>query len=101
MRAITALPEKKIETRLADRCTSRDYLPVIGEIDADFLDDEVFPMDHPGKVMVNCGHGSKGLSSTPIAAEIISSHLLECPTPLPVQILERISPLRFTKPKKI
>ena len=70
-----------MQGRAALRCTTPDYLPIVGQVPRFDAMREVFQplaanararIDAPGDywpgLFVNTGHGSKGLATTPIAA---------------------------------
>jgi tRNA 5-methylaminomethyl-2-thiouridine biosynthesis bifunctional protein len=46
-------------------------------------------------LMINTGHGSKGLVSCPIAAEILTAEILNQPYPLEYELIRILSPQRF------
>ena len=94
--------------RVGFRCQSPDYLPMVGPIPvleqfiADYKDLRVgklkkdYPTGtyHPG-LYCNVAHGSKGLISAPISAEIITSYIENSPQPLPKKLLHSVHPARF------
>lgn len=94
--------------RVGFRCQTPDYLPIIGPLpDAEayrqqfddlgkgFLKRE-FPFGpcHDG-LFITCGHGSRGITSTCFAAEILASYLSGEPQPADREILFAIHPARF------
>lgn len=94
--------------RAALRCASPDYSPIVGALpnvaafDNDYAPlrkDARRPINIPGRYLRNCyvnlGHGSRGLTSTPIAAELLASYLCGESRPLPVSLCESLSPARF------
>lgn len=66
------------------RTCSRDHAPVIGKID--------------DGLYISAAHGSHGIISSHLAADIISSEILGRACPCPPDVMQRISPARF-KPK--
>ena len=96
------------EGRAELRCASPDYLPMVGAAPdpqdwyqryAALADNarRVIPqtgMYQPG-LFVNTAHGSRGLTTTPLAAELVAS--LACMEPAPVgrQLLRALAPGRF------
>lgn len=90
--------------RAAVRCTSPDYLPLVGPVlDAALL--EAKPPRYtanpasslpwlPGLYM-NTGHGSKGLTTAPIAAEMLASAIHHEPAPVDSELLAALDPNRF------
>lgn len=94
--------------RAAWRCASPDYLPIVGALpdvaafEADYADlrkDAKKSIDRPGRyhpnLYVNVAHGSRGLTSTPLCAELLASYLCQELRPLPAPLCEHLSPARF------
>jgi tRNA 5-methylaminomethyl-2-thiouridine biosynthesis bifunctional protein len=54
----------------------------------------------PG-LYVNVGHGSRGLTSTPLCAELLAAHICNEPRPLPRDLMQALSPARFVIRKLI
>ncbi len=44
---------------------------------------------------VNVGHGSRGLTSTPLCAELLAAQITGEPRPLPRELVQALSPARF------
>jgi len=94
--------------RVGFRCQSPDYLPMVGPIPvldqfiADYAGLRVGKLKkdyppgtyYPG-LYCNVAHGSKGLISAPISAEIITSYIENSPQPLPEKLLHSVHPARF------
>ncbi len=94
--------------RAALRCTTPDYLPIVGPVAiADDMDQRFAPLRlnaktpltssgsyYPG-LFVNVGHGSRGLAYTPIAAQLLAAHLLGEPSPLSQTLSQALHPARF------
>lgn len=103
-----------LSARAALRCTSPDYLPMIGPV----ADAEAFSRDyamlgkdaskqpstpthwHPG-LFINAGHGSRGLVTCPLSGELIAAWLENEPLPLPQDLVAAIHPNRFMLRKLI
>jgi tRNA 5-methylaminomethyl-2-thiouridine biosynthesis bifunctional protein len=98
----------QLEGRAAVRCTTPDYLPIVGpapRLDAvrttfrPLAANAKARIDLPGDywpgLFVNTGHGSKGLASTPIAAACIAAQVNQSPRPLPWRLMRALSPTRF------
>lgn len=93
-----------MQGRAALRCTSPDYLPLAGQLmDKDLLV-ERFDMgsrlgaEHlPWRagLYINAGHGSKGLLTAPLCAEIIAAQLCGEPAPVDSGLLKALDPNRF------
>jgi tRNA 5-methylaminomethyl-2-thiouridine biosynthesis bifunctional protein len=87
-----ALPQLKegfevVGHRAAVRASSRDRFPIVGLLE-----------DRPG-LYVTAGHGSYGLLSTLMAAELLVDMILDRPFCLPKSVTKILSPERF-KPKQ-
>lgn len=105
------LADNHIQTlkgRASQRCSSPDYVPIIGK--APNLEEQVHrfsKLRHDAKaqfdttgayysgLFVNIAHGSKGLSSCPLAAEFIASQICNEPSPVSADVAKAISPSRF------
>jgi len=94
--------------RAATRCTVPDYTPVAGAVlnpehfnpaYADLKNSKNWTFDQPAHFLsglyLNCGHGSRGLSSAPLCAELITAQALGEPWPLPAELADVLSPSRF------
>jgi tRNA 5-methylaminomethyl-2-thiouridine biosynthesis bifunctional protein len=103
-----ALPPESLEGRAAFRCTSPDYLPIVGPLadsaafaeayqalakDARQTPDMPCPW-LPG-LYVNSGHGSRGLITAPLSGELLAAWLDDEPLPLPKAVAEACHPNRF------
>lgn len=99
---------EQLQGRAAFRCTSPDYLPIVGPL----ADREAFletyavlrkdarqtpPTDCPwlDGLYVNSGHGSRGLITAPLSGELIAAWLDNEPLPLPRSVAEACHPNRF------
>jgi tRNA 5-methylaminomethyl-2-thiouridine biosynthesis bifunctional protein len=102
------LDPAQLEGRAAFRCTSPDYLPIVGPLaDAEAFAERyaVLAKDArqvpqapcpwlPG-LYVNSGHGSRGLITAPLSGELIAAWLEGEPLPLPRAVAEACHPNRF------
>lgn len=96
------------EGRAAFRCTSPDYLPIVGPL----ADHEAFtdayralskdarqvpdvPCPWLDGLYVNSGHGSRGLITAPLSGELLAAWLDNEPLPLPRSVAEACHPNRF------
>lgn len=90
------------------RCTSPDYLPLVGCVpDRKEFIEQYFSLAYAARksinnsseylpnLFLNTGHGSRGLAYTPMAAEIIACQLTGTLAPLPQQLVDAINPARF------
>jgi tRNA 5-methylaminomethyl-2-thiouridine biosynthesis bifunctional protein len=103
------LNPEQLKGRAGLRCSSPDYLPLAGPVHQQqhFLIDyaQLTKNAHSDIVnagryypdlYVNVGHGSRGLTSTPLCSELIASMINREPAPLARTILQALNPARFT-----
>ncbi|MEM1113015.1 MAG: bifunctional tRNA (5-methylaminomethyl-2-thiouridine)(34)-methyltransferase MnmD/FAD-dependent 5-carboxymethylaminomethyl-2-thiouridine(34) oxidoreductase MnmC [Pseudomonadota bacterium] len=103
----SAKPEA-LEGRVAFRCASSDYLPVIGPVPERERFLQTFEglrknarldIRHTGPYMpglyINVAHGSRGLTSTPLAAELLAALICHEPLPLCRDLYRAVAPGRF------
>ena len=99
---------ENLQGRAAFRCTSPDYLPIVGPLadrdafleayaalskDARQVPDIVCPwLDG---LYINSGHGSRGLITAPLSGELLAAWLDNEPLPLPRSVAEACHPNRF------
>lgn len=104
-----AFTAKQVQSgRVSVRAASPDRMPIVGpvhdfaKLEKTYLslghrdkqsEDNVAPY-HPG-LYINVGHGSHGLSNTPIVAEYLASLINQEMSPLPNSVAEFIHPGRF------
>lgn len=97
-----------LQGRAAFRCTSPDYLPIIGPLaDAEQFAQayavlardarQVPPVPCPWQqgLYINSGHGSRGLITAPLSGELIAAWLEGEPLPVPGDVAEGCHPNRF------
>jgi tRNA 5-methylaminomethyl-2-thiouridine biosynthesis bifunctional protein len=102
------LAPDQLQGRAAFRCTSPDYLPIVGPLadltvfnqayatlskDARQVPDTPCPW-LPG-LYINSGHGSRGLITAPLCGELLAAWLDNEPLPLPRSVAEACHPNRF------
>ncbi|KPY89926.1 bifunctional tRNA (5-methylaminomethyl-2-thiouridine)(34)-methyltransferase MnmD/FAD-dependent 5-carboxymethylaminomethyl-2-thiouridine(34) oxidoreductase MnmC [Pseudomonas syringae pv. tagetis] len=102
------LAAEQLQGRAAFRCTSPDYLPIVGPL----ADREAFMQAYAALakdarqvpdiacpwldgLYVNSGHGSRGLITAPLCGELIAAWLDNEPLPLPRSVAEACHPNRF------
>lgn len=98
----------QLKGHAAFRSTSIDYLPLVGPVAqynqfmqtyAELRKDARLPQQQPcpwhNGLYVNTAHGSRGLISAPLAAELLSAWICAEPLPLPVDIAQQCHPNRF------
>jgi tRNA 5-methylaminomethyl-2-thiouridine biosynthesis bifunctional protein len=106
--AIDAIPLAQLPGRVGFRCATPDYLPMVGAVaDVDALRERFAPLAKNAKARVsgagawqpglylNVGHGSRGLTSTPLCAELLAALIAGEPRPLPRALVQALSPARF------
>ncbi|WP_278959678.1 bifunctional tRNA (5-methylaminomethyl-2-thiouridine)(34)-methyltransferase MnmD/FAD-dependent 5-carboxymethylaminomethyl-2-thiouridine(34) oxidoreductase MnmC [Aquipseudomonas alcaligenes] len=108
------LDPAQLEGRAAFRCTSPDYLPIVGPLadpaafaetyavlgkDARQVPDS--PCPWRDGLYVNSGHGSRGLITAPLCGELLAAWLNDEPLPLPHAVAEACHPNRFLLRKLI
>ncbi|WP_060482534.1 bifunctional tRNA (5-methylaminomethyl-2-thiouridine)(34)-methyltransferase MnmD/FAD-dependent 5-carboxymethylaminomethyl-2-thiouridine(34) oxidoreductase MnmC [Pseudomonas sp. NBRC 111119] len=108
------LDAAQLQGRAAFRCTSADYLPIVGPL----ADPEAFadayavlardarqqpqvPCPWLNGLYVNSGHGSRGLITAPLSGELVAAWVCGEPLPLPRTVAEACHPNRFALRKLI
>ena len=97
-----------LQGRAAFRCTSPDYLPIVGPLadqpafnqryavlakDARQVPDTPCPWLEG--LYINSGHGSRGLITAPLAGELLAAWVDNAPLPVPRSVAEACHPNRF------
>ncbi|CAN7430758.1 bifunctional tRNA (5-methylaminomethyl-2-thiouridine)(34)-methyltransferase MnmC2/FAD-dependent 5-carboxymethylaminomethyl-2-thiouridine(34) oxidoreductase MnmC1 [Pseudomonas brassicacearum] len=103
-----SLDPERLEGRAAFRCTSPDYLPIVGPLADRQAFTEAFaalgkdarqvpdaPCPWLDGLYINSGHGSRGLITAPLSGELIAAWLDNEPLPLPRSVAEACHPNRF------
>ncbi|MNO82118.1 tRNA 5-methylaminomethyl-2-thiouridine biosynthesis bifunctional protein MnmC [compost metagenome] len=103
-----ALDPEQLQGRAAFRCTSPDYLPIVGPVADSQAFNEVYavlgkdarqvpdvPCPWLEGLYVNSGHGSRGLITAPLCGELIAAWVTGEPLPLPRAVAEACHPNRF------
>jgi tRNA 5-methylaminomethyl-2-thiouridine biosynthesis bifunctional protein len=103
-----ALQPDALEGRAAFRCTSPDYLPIVGPLaDGQAFADTYSALSKDARqtpdipcpwldgLYVNSGHGSRGLITAPLSGELLAAWLDNEPLPLPRAVAEACHPNRF------
>lgn len=108
------LDPEQLQGRAAFRCTSPDYLPIVGPL----ADSQAFAQAYAALskdarqvpdiacpwldgLYVNSGHGSRGLITAPLSGELLAAWLDNEPLPLPRSVAEACHPNRFALRKLI
>ncbi|MDG9758161.1 bifunctional tRNA (5-methylaminomethyl-2-thiouridine)(34)-methyltransferase MnmD/FAD-dependent 5-carboxymethylaminomethyl-2-thiouridine(34) oxidoreductase MnmC [Pseudomonas sediminis] len=103
-----------LEGRAAFRCTSPDYLPLVGPLAEQEAFNEAYavlskdarqvpetPCPWMPGLYINSGHGSRGLITAPLSGELIVAWLEGEPLPVPREVAEASHPNRFMLRKLI
>ena len=103
-----ATPEHINNGRVGFRCTTPDYLPVIGPVvqaeqfSIDFAKlrtNARYPFRHTPRyyegLYADSGHGSRGLISCLLSGELLAAEITDTPSPLPVELASQLNPNRF------
>ncbi len=106
--ALAALAPESLGGRVGFRCASPDYLPLVGRVPdrAAFLEDYAglrrnarrdikVRGRYQGGLYLSTAHGSRGLTSTPLAAEILASEICHEPPPVQRDLCRALAPARF------
>lgn len=102
-------PDAAVGGRVSFRGASRDYLPIVGPVPDTAAFEEAFgylakdakkPVDlsraqYVPRLFVTLGHGSRGLTSTPLSGEILAAMVAGEPAPVEGAILSSLAPERF------
>lgn len=105
---VAELDPEQLHGRAAFRCTSPDYLPIVGPV----ADGQAFAEAYAvlardarqvpevacpwlGGLYVNSGHGSRGLITAPLSGELVAAWVCGEPLPLPRAVAEACHPNRF------
>ncbi|MDN3650430.1 bifunctional tRNA (5-methylaminomethyl-2-thiouridine)(34)-methyltransferase MnmD/FAD-dependent 5-carboxymethylaminomethyl-2-thiouridine(34) oxidoreductase MnmC [Reinekea marina] len=99
---------KVLRARAGVRCTTPDYLPLVGAMSpaAQLADQFTLPLQrnrahkerpaaHIKGLWVNVGHGSKGLCSSHLSAKLLAAMINGEPFPVSQTIADHLNPNRF------
>ena len=102
------LDPEQLQGRAAFRCTSPDYLPIVGPLaDATAFADAYVVLGKDARqvpetpcpwldgLYINSGHGSRGLITAPLSGELIAAWLNDEPLPVPADVAQGCHPNRF------
>ncbi|MGB1465624.1 MAG: bifunctional tRNA (5-methylaminomethyl-2-thiouridine)(34)-methyltransferase MnmD/FAD-dependent 5-carboxymethylaminomethyl-2-thiouridine(34) oxidoreductase MnmC [Alcanivorax nanhaiticus] len=84
------------ERRVAFRCQSIDFLPLCGPLP---LADEN-PHRAAQGLYLNLAHGSRGITGTPLCADLIADMICGTPLPSDQQLVDALAPERFIVRKR-
>ena len=102
------LDPEQLQGRAAFRCTSPDYLPIVGPLADTAAFSEAYgvlskdarqvpqtPCPWLDGLYINSGHGSRGLITAPLSGELIAAWLNNEPLPVPDDVAQACHPNRF------
>lgn len=102
------LAPEHLQGRAAFRCTSPDYLPIVGPLaDAAAFSEAYAVLSKDARqvpdtpcpwldgLYINSGHGSRGLITAPLSGELIAAWLNDEPLPVPADVAQACHPNRF------
>jgi len=105
---LAGLDPGTVTGRVGFRCSSPDYLPVAGPVPdrdgflgsyAELRRNARFPIPVRGSYLpglyLSSAHGSRGLTSTPLAAELLASQACGEPLPMSRELIRALAPARF------
>lgn len=97
-----------LQGRAAFRCTSPDYLPIVGPLaDRQTFDQQYTVLAKDARqvpetpcpwiegLYINSGHGSRGIITAPLSGEMIAAWIDNAPLPVPRDVAEACHPNRF------
>ncbi|NND68630.1 MAG: FAD-dependent 5-carboxymethylaminomethyl-2-thiouridine(34) oxidoreductase MnmC, partial [Halioglobus sp.] len=106
--AIEEIDTEELSGRVGFRAATPDYLPMVGPCPdrvaftsryAALRSDARAVIGEPGAyypgLYINAGHGSRGLTSAPLAAELLASQICAEPPPLDRRLARAVAPARF------
>ncbi len=104
----STLDPAQLQGRAAFRCTSPDYLPIVGPVaDAQAFTEAYAVLAKDARqvpdtpcpwldgLFVNSGHGSRGLITAPLSGELVAAWVCGEPLPLPRAVAQACHPNRF------
>lgn len=108
LQTLSLTDEKALTGRAQVRCQTPDYLPIVGPVaDADYYLEAYAPLRkgmlrrpfpparYLNNLFVNLGHGSRGLTTSAFAAEMIAAYMTGEPQPIDKDTLNALHPGRF------
>ncbi|AZL72881.1 bifunctional tRNA (5-methylaminomethyl-2-thiouridine)(34)-methyltransferase MnmD/FAD-dependent 5-carboxymethylaminomethyl-2-thiouridine(34) oxidoreductase MnmC [Pseudomonas oryziphila] len=106
--AVGKLAVEQLQGRAAFRCTSPDYLPIVGPVaDTETFNEAYAVLARDARqvpdiacpwlegLYVNSGHGSRGLITAPLSGELIAAWVSGEPLPVARAVAEACHPNRF------
>ncbi|MDH2431611.1 bifunctional tRNA (5-methylaminomethyl-2-thiouridine)(34)-methyltransferase MnmD/FAD-dependent 5-carboxymethylaminomethyl-2-thiouridine(34) oxidoreductase MnmC [Pokkaliibacter sp. MBI-7] len=97
----SAMDASQFSGRVAFRCTTQDHLPIAGPYpckDSGTMNaGPTLPGTEASSLFFNIGHGSKGLITAPLAAELIACQISGEPLPLNATLIQAVTPGRWSR----
>lgn len=90
-RALGGDAARIVGRRAGLRCQSEDYLPLVGTLP----DPTLVPHRLREGIVLNLAHGSRGITHTPLCADLIADQLCGLPASLDPDIVGALAPERF------
>ncbi|MDP6536045.1 MAG: bifunctional tRNA (5-methylaminomethyl-2-thiouridine)(34)-methyltransferase MnmD/FAD-dependent 5-carboxymethylaminomethyl-2-thiouridine(34) oxidoreductase MnmC [Gammaproteobacteria bacterium] len=107
-REVNYLDKEFQEARVALRCSSSDYLPVVGQVpEVGAMQEQFSALRHNARARVNCSgsyhpglylsvaHGSNGLATCPLSSEFLASLINGEVLPIDQAMSAALNPARF------
>lgn len=73
-----------VDRRVGFRCQSTDFLPLAGAVP-----------EQPAGLWMSIAHGSRGITGTPLCADLLTAQILDMPAPIDQEMIDALSPARF------
>tara|TARA_B110000116_G_C16800515_1_gene570168 strand:+ start:6670 stop:8502 length:1833 start_codon:yes stop_codon:yes gene_type:complete len=102
------LNTQQLDGRVAFRCTTPDYMPLVGPVPIKDEFIETYALlrknakssipkagPHYKNLYCSVGYGSRGLAYAPLAAEFLAAQICNEPSPLPANYQQTLHPGRF------
>lgn len=78
------------------RCQAADMLPLVGPVP----DASRIPHELDGRTWLNIAYGSKGLTHTPLTADLLADRLSGLPSPVDAGVSHALAPERFVERRR-
>ncbi|MZR62115.1 bifunctional tRNA (5-methylaminomethyl-2-thiouridine)(34)-methyltransferase MnmD/FAD-dependent 5-carboxymethylaminomethyl-2-thiouridine(34) oxidoreductase MnmC [Alcanivorax sp. DP30] len=85
-----------VERRVAFRCQSIDFLPLCGPLPVAAEN----PHRSAAGIYLNVAHGSRGITGTPLCADLLADLICNSPLPVDQQLVDALAPERFIVRKR-
>ena len=108
IKALLPADTGNLKGRVGFRCTTPDYLPIVGPAPKAQAMEERFallrknarahiplPGEYHQGLYISCGYGSRGLSYAPLAAELLAAQICGEVMPVDRELVQSVNPARF------